>query len=103
MNYPRIALCGFSLALLAACRNPEPGLVMSSLSDMLGDEVLVTTSHPIALTSISGAQDGKSNFDTATYLRATLKDVDRSGLLLKVGDREVWVGHDAVVSVVGDE
>ena len=76
---------------------------MSNLSEMIGDEVLVTMSQPIALSAIGGGKDGRSTFDTATYLQATLKDVDPSGLVLEVRDIEVWIGRDAVVSVVCTE
>lgn len=92
-----------ALALLASCDVPDPGLAASHLSDLIGDEVLVTTSHPVALSAAGGGHGRQLDYDTAVFLQAKLDAVDPAGIVLEMGERKVWVGRQSIVSVVGAE
>ncbi len=92
-----------ALALLAGCDTPEPGLTLTHLNDLIGDEVLVTTLHPVALSATGGEHDRQLNFDTAVFLQAKLDAIDPAGIVLEIGERKVWIGRESVVSVVSAE
>jgi hypothetical protein len=72
---------------------------MSELDEMIGSEVLVTTSNPVALSSFKEGTNQAAVYDTATFLKATLKSVDPAGIVLTVNDKKVWIGRDSIVAV----
>lgn len=101
MNYIRTFLAAPFLTLLS-CDTPDSTHLSDRLSKMAGKNVLVTTSHPVAVssTTILDAPSVTTTYDTATYLRGELDSVDLLGLVLNLGGSKIWIERDSVVSVV---
>ena len=103
MRHVRIFILAAAYLLTSGCNTPEAGLVMSELDGMVGTEVLVTTSHSVALWPGTQGTGKEAVYDTATYLKATLKSVDPAGIVLIVGNQKVWLGRESIVSVASSE
>lgn len=101
MKYIRTVLGALLLTLLS-CDTPESARSSDRLSEMAGKKVLITTSHPVALssTTILDAPSVTTTYDTATCLRGELESVDLLGLVLNLGGSKIWIERDSVVSVV---
>lgn len=103
MRHVRIFILAAAYLLTSGCKTPEAGHVMSELDGMVGTEVLVTTSHSVALWPGTRGTGKDAVYDTATYLKATLKSVDPAGIVLIVGNQKVWLGRESIVSVASLE
>ena len=101
MNYIRTFLAALFLTLLS-CDTPESDRSSDRLSAMAGKKVLVTTSHPVAVssTTIRDSTSVTTNYNTETHLRGELESVDLLGLVLNLGGSKIWIERDSVVSVV---
>ena len=76
-----------SLAI-GSCSGSDSG--SDALQGMIGNKVLVTTSEPVAITSM----------ETATRFDGKLLASDAAGILVEVDGGTIWVKIDVVISVV---
>lgn len=94
-----LCLPAFMLAVIS-CGKPEPGLVVSDLSEMVGHDVLVTTTVPVAVSVVKGTGQPRDQFETGIHLECQLKNVDPAGVTIVINKQTLWIAREFIVAIV---
>ena len=95
-------LLAVSFVALSSCDRSDSICESNDLKAMVGKNVLVTTTHLVAL-SATTLPDGFADHDTAIYIRGELTSVNASGVVLNRGGNQIWIDRKLVISIATNE